>query len=200
MVINPSNSVRDLGVLLDNELTMRPHINKIPSACFYHLRRQRQPRRLVDRAMMQRLVSTFVILRLVYCNSTLAGLPACALEPLQRVLHAAVRLVAGLGPRGHVRESMKDLHWLPIAHRIKFKLCILMHGAIYGQSPSFARDLLVPISEMQGRRRLRSAAAGPYDVPFTRTQFDHRAFSVAAISEWNSLSVNIREIPDIRQF
>ena len=149
--------------------------------------------------MMQRLVSAFVISRLDYCNSTLtvAGLPACALEPLQRVLHAAVRLVAGLGPREHVRKSMKNLHWLPIAHRIKFKLCILMHGAIFGQSPSYIRDLLVRVSEMQGRTRLRSAAV-LYDVPFTRAQFGRRALSVAAPSKWNSLPVNIRQIPDIR--
>ena len=95
---------------------------------------------------------------------------------------------------------MKDLHWLPIAHRMKFKLCILMHGAIFGQSPSYIRDLLVPVSEMQSRIRLRSAAVGLYDVPFTRTQFGRRAFSVAAPSERNSLLVNIRQIPDIRQF
>ena len=81
VVINPY-SVRDLGVLLDNELTMRPHINKISSTCFYHLQRLRQLRRLVDRAMMQRLVSAFVISRLDYCKSTVAGLPACVLEPL----------------------------------------------------------------------------------------------------------------------
>ena len=112
--------MRDLGVLLDNALTMRPHINKLSSACFYHLWSLRQLRCLVDRAMMQRLVLAFVISRLDYCNSTLAGIPACALEPLQRVLHAAVRLVAGIGPRDHVRESMKDLYWFPIAHRIKF--------------------------------------------------------------------------------
>ena len=133
--------MRDLGVLLDNKLTMRTHINKISSACFYHTWRLRQLRRLVDPATMQRLVSAFVISRLNYCNCTLAVLPACALEPLQRVLHAAVRLVAGLGPRDHVRESMKALYWLPIAHRIMFKLCILMQGAIFGQSPSYIRDL-----------------------------------------------------------
>ena len=95
---------------------------------------------------------------------------------------------------------MKDLHWLPIAHRIKFKLCILKHGSIFGQSPSYIRDLLVPVSEMQGRTCLRSAAAGLYDVPFTPTQFSRRAFSVAAPSEWNRIPVNIRQIPDIRQF
>ena len=116
---------------------------------------------------MQRLVSASVISRLDYCNSTLARLSVCALKWLQRVLYATVRLVAGLGPRDHVRESMKDLHWLPIAHCIKFKLCILMHGAIFGQSLSYIRDLLIPVFEMQGRTRLRSAAAGLYDVPFT---------------------------------
>ena len=73
--------------------------------------------------------------------------------------------LAGLRPRDRVRESMKDLHWLQIAHRITFKLCTLMHGAIFGQSPSYIRDRLVSVSEMQGRARLRSAAAGLYDVP-----------------------------------
>ena len=90
---------------------------------------------------------------------------------------------------------MKDLHW----HHIKFKLCILMHEAIFGQSSSYIRDLLVPVSDMQVHTRLRSAAAGLYDVPFTRTRFGRRAFSAAAPSEWNSLPVNIRQILDIRQ-
>ena len=75
-----------------------------------------------------------------------------------------------------------------------------MHGAIFGKSPSYIRDLLIPVSEMQGRTRLHSAAAGLYDVPFIRTQFGRHAFSVAAPSECNSLSANIRQIPDIRQF
>ena len=48
--------------------------------------------------------------------------------------------------------------------------------------------------------RLRSAAAGPYDVSFTQTQFGRRAFSMAVTSEWNSLPVNIRQTPDIRPF
>ena len=81
-----------------------------------------------------------------------------------------------------------------------FRSCILMHGAIFGQSPSYIRDLLVSVSEMQGHARLHSAAAGLYDVPFTRTEFGRRAFSVAAPSEWNSLAVNIRQMLDIRQF
>jgi len=31
--------IRDLGVYLDSELSMKHHVNKIASACFYHIRR-----------------------------------------------------------------------------------------------------------------------------------------------------------------
>ena len=65
-----------------------------------------------------------------------------------------------------------------------------MHRAIFGQSPSYIRDLLVPVSEMQGcTRRHTAVAGGHYDDPFTRTEFGRRAFSVASPSEWNSLPV-----------
>ena len=55
-----------------------------------------------------------------------------------------------------------------------------MHGAVHGQSPHCIKDVLVPLSDLPGHSRLRSAAAGQYDVPFTRTQFGRRALSVAA--------------------
>ena len=38
-MVTPSNVVRDLGVLLDSELTMRQHISKIVGVCFNHPRR-----------------------------------------------------------------------------------------------------------------------------------------------------------------
>ena len=56
-------------------------------------------------------------------------------------------------------------------------------GAVYGQSPSYIKDVFVQLSDLPGHSRLRSAAAGQYDVPFTRTQFGRRALSVAAPTE-----------------
>ena len=107
IVINPSETVRDLGVLLNSELTMRRHIARTASTCFFHLRRLRKLRRCADQSTMQRLVSAFVIANLDHYNSVVAGLSASSLAPLNRVLSAAVRLVAGLGPRDHVTGHMK---------------------------------------------------------------------------------------------
>jgi len=33
---------------------------------------------------------------------------------LQRAQNAAARLVAQLGPRDHVSNALRDLHWLPV--------------------------------------------------------------------------------------
>jgi len=38
-IIKPFDVVRDLGVPLDTELSMKQHITRIASNCFYHLRR-----------------------------------------------------------------------------------------------------------------------------------------------------------------
>jgi len=82
-VVQPTDVVRDLGVLLDSELTMKRHVNKTVSTCFCHLRRLRQLRRHVDRDTLKRLVCAFIFSRLEY---VLYGLPHLTISPLlQRV-------------------------------------------------------------------------------------------------------------------
>ena len=86
--------VRDLGVLLDQELSMTQHIAKVTSSCFYQLRRLRQIRRPVGQELVAQLVHSFVLSRLDYGNSVLAGLPKSVILPLQRVQNAAARLTS----------------------------------------------------------------------------------------------------------
>ena len=122
-VIEPARVVRDLGVLLDDELSMKQDITKVASTRFYQLRRLRQLRCLLGQEVTVQLVSAFIMSRIDY----LAGLPHTTLEPLQRVQNAAARLVLSLNLRDHVKPGLKQLHWLPIEYRIQFKLCLLMH-------------------------------------------------------------------------
>ena len=191
VVIKPSSTVRDLGVWLDSELIMRDHILRTSLACFYHLHRLRQLCGVISQMAIHRLVSVFVLPRLNYCNAVLAGLLLSSLAPLQRVLYAAVRLVTGLGPRDHITGTMMELHWLPIEHRFKFKLCLIMHPAVSGQCPDYICEVVMPLAMLPGRNRLRAAANGLYDVPRTRTIFGQRAFYVACPQQWNDQPTDI---------
>ena len=144
VAIEPVHSVRDLGVILDGELSMIQHIGKISSICFFHLRRLRKLRRVLDPPSLQRVISAFIMSRLDYCKAVLAGLPACTLAPLQRVLNAAASLMVGPTAGDRISNVMRSLHWLPIEYRIRYKLCVLMHVVQNGTSPAHIVNMTTP--------------------------------------------------------
>jgi len=110
------------------------------------------------------LVTSLVLSRLDYCNSVHAGLPASILAPLQRVLHAAARLVNGLRPHDHVSPTLKELHWLPIKQRVDYKLCLLVYKVVVGHAPSYLTScMLTTVTDVPSRSTLRDASSRPQD-------------------------------------
>jgi len=107
------NVVRDLGVTLDSELSMQNHVNTVARMCFYHIRHLKQVRRLLGPDVTAKLVAAIIFNRLDYCNAVLANLPKSTIAPLKRVQNAVARRLI-------VTSIPKDLHWLPVEHRIVF--------------------------------------------------------------------------------
>ena len=134
---------------------MRDHVSRVARTCFFHLRRLRSLRRQLGRDVTARLVSALVLSRLDYCNAILVGLPQTTLSSLQRVLHAAARMVLNLRPCDHVTPALLELHWLPIAERIDFKLCLLVHKALVGHAPQYIADLIRPVADLPSRASLQ---------------------------------------------
>jgi len=62
--VKPSDVVRDLGHLLDSELTLKHRVNQVASTCFYHLRRLRQLKRHVGVAVMKQEATNHLQLQL----------------------------------------------------------------------------------------------------------------------------------------
>ena len=134
---------------------MKHHVNKIASACFYHIRRLRQIRHHVSREVLKQLLASLVLSCLDYCNAILAGLRASTLMPLQRAQNDAARLALGLDRRSSITTALRDLHWLPVKHRIIFKVANLMHQALHRRCPAYLADL-VAFSSTDSHRQLRS--------------------------------------------
>ena len=198
--IQPVKVVRDLGVLLDSQLSMNEHITKVAAACFFHLRRLRQIRRRAGPEITTRLVLALIMSRLDYCNSILSGLPQTTLEPMQRVQNAAARLILHVSLYDHVTPCLMQLHWLPIRQRINYKLCTLMFRIRAGQCPSYLSDMVQSVSSAQSRPGLRSASSNTFFVPRIRTKFAERSFSYSGPVSWNSLPAEIRSEQNFTTF
>ena len=140
-------------------------------------------RRFLDDITMHTLVLTPIFSRLDYCNSLYSGCTISTLHRLQRVQDAAARLLCGTSPRVHARPLLQQLHWLPVASRIQYKLCVLMLDIYHGTVTSYMLELCKRCTDS----RLRSAAHGDFTIPRTRRRFADRSFAVAGPKAWNAL-------------
>jgi len=98
--------------------------------------------------------------RIDYCNGLLANAPSIWRDKLQRVLNAAARVITNTRKfdRGLTSILHDDLHWLDLPRRVLFKICVTVYNSLHGMASKYLAELCRPISDVQGRRHVRSAA------------------------------------------
>lgn len=164
-------------------------------AGYYQLRQLRPVVRSMTTEATRTVAAAFISSRLDYCNALLHGLPNTLLRKLQSVQNATARLITGTRRCDHITPVLRELHWLPIRERVKFKLACLVHQSLSGQSPAYLADDCRLVSDSTCRS-LRSADVPTCVVPRTYSSYGDRTFAAAGPRLWNSLPVQLRN-PDI---
>ena len=67
--VTVSSRVRDLGVIIDSQLSLSGHVNALCRSCYHQLRQLRPVTRSLSEDVVGTLVQAFVSCRLDYCNS-----------------------------------------------------------------------------------------------------------------------------------
>ncbi len=176
--VTPSRTARNLGVVIDDQLSFTDHIATTARSCRFALYNIRKIRPFLSEQAAQLLVQALVLSRLDYCNALLAGLPACTIKPLQLIQNAAARVVFNEPKKAQVTPLFIRLHWLPIAARIKFKVLMFAYKTTTGTAPIYLN--------------LRSASERRLVVPSQRgTKSLSRTFFWTVPSWWNDLPISI---------
>ena len=193
-----STTVRNLGVIFDQDLSLNSHIKQTSRTAFFHLRNITKIRHILSQTDAEKLIHAFVTSRLDYCNSLLSGCPNKSIKTLQLIQNAAARVLTGTRKRDHISPVLASLHWLPVKCRIEFKILLLTYKALHGQAPSYLKELIVPYYPT---RTLRSLNAGLLVVPIvSKSRTGARAFSYQAPLLWNQLPVVVREADTLTTF
>ena len=124
----PVKSVRDLGVYIDADVTMRAHVTTVVRSCFAALRQIRSVRRSLPRHALLTLVRALIVSKVDYCNSVLAGMSRHLHDRLQSVLNAAARLVFSARRNDHITPLLRDLHWLRVDECRDLEIYVWSHS------------------------------------------------------------------------
>ena len=162
-IIEASKSAKNIGVWLDNVLSMDVQINNICKTAFFHLRNIAKIRKFLSYRQCEVLIHAWIMLgfmlgfKLDYCNALLSGLQKSQVKRLQYVQNSAARLLTSTGRYEHVTPVLRSLHWLPVSARIDFKILLLVFKVLNGLGPLYLCELLEPYIP---NRNLRYRSSG----------------------------------------
>lgn len=190
-LIQPSpTAIRNLGVLMDSNLSMDSAISQICKSCYIHIHNLNRVKKYLDYRSLEKLIHCFITSKLDYCNALFLGLPAIHLNRLQRIQNVAARILTCTERHEHISPILFQLHWLPVESRVKFKILLLIHKALNENAPAY---LCAMFNTNETARPLRSSSTHTLSVPFTRSSFmQKRSFTVAGSRLWNDLPSFLR--------
>ena len=158
-------------------------------------------RKYLDQNSTERLVHALISSRLDCNNCLLYGLPSCDIAPLQRIQNAAARLVSLIRRQDHISPVLRKLHWLPVRHRILFKLLLLTYKAKHGLAPTYITELISDYAPSTKMSLSSTSQCLLTPGPCTNNCFyGDRAFSTPALFQWNKFPVSIRTAANVSDF
>ena len=139
------------------------------------------------------LLQAFISSRLDYCNSLYSGLPVTRLKILQRIQNNAARIYSSRRKTEHISPVLRELHWLPVAARIKFKMGVLVYKALHNQLPEYLSDFCIQAGQFHDHA-LRSVTHSELAKVRTVTKsMGDRTFQVLAADTWNRIPTSVRD-------
>ncbi len=184
-----SSTVKNLGVILDSNLSFENHISHVTKTAFFHLRNIAKLRNMLSVSDAEKLVHEFMTSRLDYCNALLGGCPAYSINKLHIVQNAAAKVLTTSRKYDHIIPILQCLHWLSIKFRISYKILLLAYKALNYLAPAYLTNLL---SRYNPTPSLRLQNSGLLVAPrIAKSTKGGITFSYLAPELWNSLPDNV---------
>ena len=195
VTITPSRTVRNLGIIFDDQMSMSDHVTSLSCNVNYHLRNITKIRRFMDFDTCSTIVRSLILSRLDYGNSLLLGTNISHINRLQRLQNWAAKLIFCASKRDHATPFLTKLHWLPVKDRICFKILLYVYKCLNEHAPDYLSTCFALYT--QSRPGLRSSLdltrlAVPKSSAKSLQSAADKAFSIAAPAIWNNIPIHIR--------
>eukprot|EP00923_Selenidium_pygospionis_P050453 GHVN01087196.1.p1 GENE.GHVN01087196.1~~GHVN01087196.1.p1 ORF type:complete len:251 (+),score=18.24 GHVN01087196.1:202-954(+) len=195
--VNPSSHVKNIGAVLDSTLSMNEEISAKCKSAWWQLYQLSKIKKFLSTNQLKSVVIALVLCRLDQNNALLQGLPTKSIERLQKVQNAAARLICSSGRFDDSAPLLISLHWLPITHRITFKILLFVFKCQKDMAPPYLSDLLIPYTcsydtRLSDSNNLVKAR--------THNNWGDRCFAVAGPRLWEHLPLTIKNHSSVKSF
>ena len=201
VTIFPSCEVRNLGVIMDSNLSFVSHVNQLRRSCFYQLRRLRSIGLFVPSSQLETLIHAFITSRLDFCCSIYHPLPKNLVSRVQTIQNACAKFVTGAKKFDSATAARFKLHWLPVAARSKFRILTYAYRIVHAKE-SIPKYLSEPYTTQKHERVTRNNLSNTLHClyKFRLVTVGCRSVYCTILDLWNSLPGDLRYIPTYSAF
>lgn len=195
--IVPADTAKDLGVILDSNLTYDEHIIKTASSCMSRLGQINRVKHVFDKRTLLMIINSLVFSRLFYCSNVWSNTSKCNVDKLQAVQNFACRIVSGARKFDHVTPIRKELNWLSVQSQLYYRNATMAFRCMTGQAPDYLSSKFIKRAEVS-RRSTRNSQL--LQIPFFRTASGQRTFFYRTVNLWNSLDNSFKLCNSVKVF
>ena len=198
-IIKPIDSLKILGIMLNNNLDKNLFIANKTKICNYHLKNLWNINSSLNKSSKLVLVTNLILSTLDYCNILLFDSTKKQLRPLNLILNKSVRFIYKIPTRYHITPYLKDLHFLPLQQRIVYKVCLMGFKIFNNFAPSYLTQHFIKYKPSTGIS-LRQVGRDPY--MFVTEMSDYKVKNILSgiRIEWNNLPVTMRKEESLTLF
>ena len=144
--VSTSANKRDSGIQLESAMSMAADVCRTCRTAYAQLRGIARIRSYLPIRARKMLLHALFTSRLDFGNAALYGITGTLLHRLDVVERSAERVVLCLRRRDQhsMTAALRELHWLPVAQKIQFKLLTLTQGAVHTNTPRYFPDRISP--------------------------------------------------------
>lgn len=192
-----SPTVKDLGVIIDSNLSWTAHIQEISRKFYSSLHPILRLKHFLPHKTKISLVNTLLLPIINYADICYINLSEELLNKLDRLLNTCIRFVFNLKKYDHVSEYRAKLKWLPIRERRKLTILCFLFKVLNDQNiPEYLKEKFEFTCDGHDYH-LRSSHNLTLKMPVHRTSFLGNSFAVVAVHLWNALPEEIKKAKNI---
>ena len=135
MNASPYGFLAGLGQKI-SAISMNNYVNAVCKSIYNHIRALRHIRSSISEDMAKMVVCALVSSRLDYANSVLFGATQKNISKLKKAQNFLARVVTCSPQSCSPRTLLQQFHWLPIKHRIDFKIAKTSLSVLFIHSPT----------------------------------------------------------------
>ena len=198
--VKQANSVKYLGLLIDDTLSWKLHINAVCGKVRPQLAALRRLSKQVPKAILAKIYTSVIEPTIDYGNTVWGNCPNVYINMIQKLQNSAARIVCGNFDYVNVRSEqlIRQLNWRTFRERHAYAKACLMYRCLNGLVPEYLSDCFTnqrDVFTYNFRRDHQNVV-----VPRPNKEIFKKSLTYSGAKLWNELPNILKGQQDLHSF